>query len=74
MVLFPQASLPWLLGCECRNEARAGGARQYAAVYLQVRAEEMEAGMRQHWNCPSNLKAWVARQAGAGNTAATGML
>jgi hypothetical protein len=65
--LLPCASR--LFALRCRNEARAGGARQYAAVYLQLRVEEIEAGMGQHWNCPHNLLAWMTRHAGAGNTA-----
>ena len=58
----------------CRNEARGGAARQYAAVYLQVRPQEVEAGMLDHWNCPHNLKAWMTRHGGTGTTAATVLL
>jgi hypothetical protein len=56
-----------------RNEGRAG-VRQYAAVYLQVRGDEVEQGMREHWNCPPLLPSWMLRQGGAGNTAATVLL
>lgn len=56
-----------------RNEGRAA-ARQYAPAYLQLRPEELEQGLRQHWNCPPDLAAWLTRQAGVGSTAAAGAM
>lgn len=73
MELSCTASLPANCLAACRSEGRAG-ARQYAGVYLQLTGGEVEAGMREHWNCPNWLPAWLARTAGAGNTAATVLL
>ena len=53
---------------DARSEAWAG-ARQYAAVALQAREEEVRAGLAAHWNAPAPLRAWLDKEAGQGTTA-----
>lgn len=51
-----------------RNDTRPG-ARQYAAVQVAVQGEDLESGLAQHWNCPSQLGNWLRKEAGLGTTA-----
>ena len=52
-----------------RAEARGVGARHYAPVYLQLRREEIDSGLAAHWNAPTGLREWLAREGGLGTTA-----
>lgn len=46
------------------------GLRAYAPAYLLVTREEVEEGLRAHWNCPQALSEWFRREGGLGTTAA----
>jgi hypothetical protein len=43
--------------------------RSYAAAYLNVTRDEIEEGIKEHWNCPQALQQWFKRADGLGTTA-----
>eukprot|EP00887_Chlorella_sp_A99_P002462 scaffold10.g2462.t1 len=55
-------SLGLLQYADPRNEVRPG-ARQYAAVHLQLTRAELEAGLERHESCPAQLPHWLRKEA-----------
>lgn len=57
------------LGLLAPADGRAAGSRQYAVVHVQVRPEELRAGMEAHPTCPARLREWFAREGALATTA-----